>query len=257
MADVTPEHDQKTAVQRQFGASVAGYVTSAVHARGEDLAQLADIAGLTGSELVLDVATAVGHAAFALAPRAREVIGVDLTEGMLVEARRQAELRGVTNVRFQTGDAEALPFPDATFDVVLCRIAAHHFPSVPAFCRESVRVLREGGRLVVVDNIAPEDDELDRFINDVERMRDPSHVREYRLTEWEQFFRDAGLAYEVALQLTMPIDREDWLRRMNVPDDVAIEVRQRLADAPGAARTAFEITETHFQLYKAVLVGRR
>jgi len=248
---------QKESVRRQFAASVAGYVTSDIHARGNDLPRLAGIAGLTGGERVLDVATAVGHTVFALAPHACEVIGVDLTEEMLAEAKQQADSRGLTNVSFQTADAERLPFPDAAFDVVTCRIAAHHFPNVPAFCRESARVLRPGGRLVVVDNVAPEDDELDRFINSVEKLRDPSHFREYRLSEWERFFTDASLQYAVAYEFVTPIEREDWLRRQHVPEDVAAEVRRRMLEAPEPARASFGITDTHFNLFKAVLVGTK
>lgn len=247
--------EQKSSVCRQFAASVAGYVTSDVHARGDDLSRLPGIAGLTGGERVLDVATAVGHAAFALAPFARAVVGVDLTEEMLAEAQRQSAARGLTNVSFQPADAERLPFSDGAFDVVTCRIAAHHFPDVAAFCRESARVLRSGGRLVVVDNIAPEDDELDQFINSVEKLRDPSHFREHRLSEWERFFADAGFQYEAAYQFVTPIDREDWLRRMRVPTDAAEEVRRRMFNAPGRIAKAFGITDSHFNLYKAVLLG--
>jgi ubiquinone/menaquinone biosynthesis C-methylase UbiE len=247
----------KESVRRQFGASVAGYVKSDVHARGSDLPILAELAGLTGAERVLDVATAVGHTALALAPRAREVVGVDLTPAMLEEARRQAAARGIANVAFQEADAERLPFPDASFDVVSCRIAAHHFPDVGAFCRESARVLLPGGRLLVVDNVAPEDDELDAFINEVDKRRDPSHCREYRLSEWTAFFAAAGLTFTVAREFVTPIDREDWLERMNVPPPVAEELRQRFRTAPARVREAFGITATHFNLFKAVMVGRR
>src|ERR1051325_1522619 len=107
--------DVKKAVRRQFGASVSAYVTSEVHARGKDLALLPGLAGLTGSEEVLDVATGVGHTALFLAPHARTVTGVDFTEEARAEARRQAEARGLANVAFQTADAESLPFPDGRF----------------------------------------------------------------------------------------------------------------------------------------------
>src|SRR5262245_8546650 len=247
--------DTKEAVRRQFSTSVAGYVTSGVHARGSDLPLLPSLAGLTGGERVLDVATAVGHAALALAPHAREVIGIDLTAEMLEEARRQAQARGISNVTFQVGDAERLPFPDAGFDVVTCRIAAHHFPDVRAFCCEAARVLRPGGRLLVVDNVAPEDDELDAFINAVETQRDPSHFREYRLSEWEEFLTGAGFRVEVAHEFRTPIDREDWLARMHVPEPVASEVRRAFAAAPERVKEAFGVTDTHFDLFKAVMVG--
>lgn len=247
----------KDQVRQQFGANASAYVNSAVHAKGSDLARLAELAGLTGQELVLDVATAVGHTALALAKGARQVIGVDLTEKMLAEARKQAELKGVTNVAFAAGDAEALFFPDGHFDLVTCRIAAHHFPNVQAFCREAARVLKPGGLLLVVDNIAPEDAELDAFINAVEKLRDPSHFRAYRLSEWQAFLAQAGLPSTVDRQFPTSMDREDWLRRMSVPADVAADIRRRMAEAAPAVKECFGITQTHFTLHKAIIVGRK
>ena len=249
--------DLKQTVREQFGATVAEYVTSATHAKGEDLPLLPVLAGLTGAERVLDVATAVGHTAFALAPYAREVVATDMTEAMLAEARRQADARGIRNVRFQEADAEALPFTDGAFDVVTCRIAAHHFTDVPAFCRESARVLRPGGRLLVVDNVAPEDEELDRFINAVEKLRDPGHHREYRLSEWRQFVTAAGLQCDVPHEFPSVVDFDDWLRRMRVPEPTCAEIRRRFQAAPDRVKEAFRITETEFILFKAVIRGVR
>jgi len=247
----------KAAVRRQFGANAAGYVSSAVHAQGADLPVLVELAGLSGRELVLDVATAAGHTALALAPAAGHVTGVDLTAEMLVEARRQAERKGIRNVTFSEADAEHLPFSDDRFDVVTCRIAAHHFPNVAAFCREAARVLRPGGQLLVVDNVVPADDELDRFINTVEKLRDPSHFRALRLAEWEGHVQAAGLVYSVAHQFTTFMQQEPWLTRMSPAPAVADDVRRRLAQAPDRVKEAFAITAEGFQLYKAIIVGHK
>lgn len=247
----------KEQVRRQFSTAASAYLTSAIHASGADLALLPEICGLTGAEEVLDVATATGHTALALAPYARRVVGVDLTPEMLAIAREQAERRGMDNVTFLTADAEALPFPDERFDVVTCRIAAHHFPDVERFYREAARVLRPGGRLVVVDNVAPDDPELDRFINELERLRDPSHHRAYRLAEWQKFVEQAGLEFAVVHQFTTWVDREDWLTRAATPPEAAQAVRSRLASAPAPVREWFRITKDGFVLHKAIVTGRK
>ncbi|HYF76737.1 MAG TPA: class I SAM-dependent methyltransferase [Symbiobacteriaceae bacterium] len=247
----------KDAVRQQFGANAAAYVTSSIHAKGSDLALLPALAGLTGSEQVLDVATAAGHTALALAPHAAHVTGIDLTVEMLDQARAQAAAKGITNVTFQEGDAEALPFADATFDVVTCRIAAHHFPEVHRFCAEAYRVLKPGGRLVVIDNVVPEDADLDRFINEIDKLRDPSHVRAYRISEWEQLVQQAGFRPSVAHRFGIPLDREDWLARMSPAPEVAAEVRCRFAEANPAAREAFAIDATSFTYPKAIVVGTK
>src|ERR1700682_4806612 len=95
-------------IQSRFGAVAADYVTSKVHASGQDLAWLVELAALTGTERVLDVATGGGHAAFALAPHAAEVVALDLTRPMLEVAQKEAEVRQLQNIRFLEGDAQAL-----------------------------------------------------------------------------------------------------------------------------------------------------
>ncbi len=125
----------------------------------------------------LDISTGGGHTALAIAPHVHSVAVTDLTPRMLATARTFLTEQGVSNATYVIADAERLPFLDASFDLVTVRIAPHHYADAPRAAREMARVLTPGGRLLFIDNIAPEDPELDRLMNDWERRRDPSHVR--------------------------------------------------------------------------------
>jgi ubiquinone/menaquinone biosynthesis C-methylase UbiE len=120
-----------------------------------------------------------------------KVIALDLTEEMLAEGRKLCSQKGVGNVEFRRGDAMELPFPNDHFDIVTCRRAAHHFSDIDKALGEMHRVLRPGGRLVIDDRSVPEDDEADEAMNHLDVLHDPSHVREYRASEWSMLLEDA------------------------------------------------------------------
>src|SRR5688572_28733626 len=198
LPDASPGHapdvvsEQTRRVQEQFGAIAAAYVTSPGHAAGEDLDRLVAWGRALAPARVLDVATGGGHTALALAGVARHVTAYDVTEPMLRAARGLLRERGAA-AALVAGDVEALPFQDGAFDLVTCRIAAHHFASVPAAVREVRRVLRPGGSFLLQDILGHDDAEAAAFVTEVERRRDPSHVRAYRAAEWKAFLRASGL----------------------------------------------------------------
>jgi ubiquinone/menaquinone biosynthesis C-methylase UbiE len=139
---------QKAQVQAQFGPSAQDYVTSAGHAAGEDLERLVAWGRRRASPRVLDVATGGGHTALAFAGFTPVVVAADLTLPMLDAARGFIRGKDVANVRFVAADVEALPFRDASFGVVTCRTAAHHFPAILTAVKEIARVLTPGGSLL-------------------------------------------------------------------------------------------------------------
>jgi SAM-dependent methyltransferase len=226
--------------RRRFGATAAAYADSPSHARGTSLARMRKLAPPAPDDRVLDVATGAGHAALAYAPDVAEVIASDITPEMLAQVRRLAAERGLTNVRTQ-GDAraDALPFPDASFEKVLCRIAAHHFPEVTQFLAESFRVLNPGGVLVLCDTISPDDDpETDRWLDGIERLRDPSHFRDWSAAEWQAMAAAAGFVVEAVDAASCRTEQTfgGWTQRMQCPPDVVEELAARFAGAPPAAR---------------------
>lgn len=136
--------DLKALNRAQFGTHAEAYVESPDHAGSESLDRLLETVAPQPHWQMLDVATGGGHTALAFAPHVARVVASDLTPAMVQAAARHAAARGITNVVFQVADAEALPFPDASFDLVTCRVAPHHFPNVARFVREAARVVRPG-----------------------------------------------------------------------------------------------------------------
>jgi ubiquinone/menaquinone biosynthesis C-methylase UbiE len=195
---------------------------------------------LTDSDVVLDVAAGTGHAARQLAASARTVVALDATTAMLTRGQAQAAAEGCDNVLFMHGDAAALPFLDASFDVVVSRFAAHHFENPAAVVAEMVRCTRPGGHVALVDLIADEDPEVADEQNRLERLRDPSHTRMLAAIEIQALLSEAGLeAIDVA---TRPLERPllPWLEQAQTPAQTAGEIRQALdADLEGPRTTGF------------------
>lgn len=220
-----------------FGERASFYVSSPAHADPSELERIVGLASPRGDERALDVATGTGHTALAFAPRVRCVVGVDLTPEMLSLARRAAKERGAHNVSFGRADVERLPFPNGCFDLVTCRRAAHHFLNVVAALEEIGRVLRPGGLFVLEDRSVPEDDFVDRTMNRLDVLHDPSHVREYRLSEWNEMlsrsaFRVRSTAFFAAHRpldsLTDRADPEDARQVLAVVDSLDTEQRRRM-----------------------------
>jgi ubiquinone/menaquinone biosynthesis C-methylase UbiE len=232
----------KDLVQEQFGAAARGYVTSAGHAKGDDLRRLIELARPRGDERVLDVATGGGHTALAFAPHVREVVATDLTPRMLAAAEGFIRGQGAANVSFEVADAEALPFADASFDIVTSRIAPHHFPNPQRFVHHAARVLRPGGLFLLDDNMAPEDAELDAFMNRFESWRDPSHVRAYTVSEWCGWMAEAGLCVEQIDPLASKrYEFADWSTRLPMPAAERAALEAWLLAAPSRCAEFFEV----------------
>ena len=193
---------------------------------------------------VLDVATGTGFTALAFAPLVQSVIGLDVSPGMLRQAEAYAAERGIANAVFQEGAAESLPFADASFDLVTCRIAPHHFLSVPRFLAETTRVLKPGGRFVLADTTVPDArPEAAGWQNAVEALRDPSHVNNYTPGGWREMTEAAGMTvsecHTEGSGITIPLF--DWLHKAGCIPEQAAAVRRMFAAAPESARQAFQI----------------
>lgn len=236
---------QKAQVQAQFGRSALDYVTSAGHAGGPDLERLVAWGRRRAAPRVLDVATGGGHTALAFAGFTPAVVATDLTLPMLEAARGFIRGRGAANVRFLAADVEALPFNDASFGVVTCRTAAHHFPAILAAVKEIARVLAPGGSLLVQDILGHDDREMAAFILEVEKRRDPSHVRSLPEREWAAFLKAAGLTVIDEGTLSKVRPWEEWTGRMRMTVEAKADLERYVLDAPARCREAFGFRVEH------------
>lgn len=229
---------QKQSAAARFDEQATAYLDSRVHRSGDDLDQLAEWVG--DAERALDVATGAGHTAGALSDAGVEtVVATDAAPEMVATAKREfPTLAGVVC------DAERLPFAADSFDAVTCRIAAHHFPSPAAFLEEVARVLEPGGTLAFEDNVVPDDDALDSFLNRVETLRDRTHVRSHRVDDWLDWVADAGLTVEDSRVIKRTLDYEEWVANVDPPAGRRERLEAAFADRPPGATETFEIAES-------------
>jgi ubiquinone/menaquinone biosynthesis C-methylase UbiE len=263
------ESDIKQRVTHQFGTNAAAYVRSSTHAQGASLARLVELLRPHRGWRVLDVATAAGHTALALAPFVAAVVGTDLTPPMLPLARQLARERGVTNLFLTVGDVDDLPFGDGAFEAVTCRIASYHFPDISRFIDEATRVLRPGGALAVVDNIVPgsrlrgKKAERQRaagaYINAFEQLRDPSHNRCLSQEEWVDALLGKGLSVEIQETLDKRLTFETWAAR-HTPE-MQLRLKAMLLKAPESALGFLDPQTksglTTFRLREGLFIGRK
>ncbi len=254
--------DPKAHSQQRFSQFARGYVTSDTHSQGFDLDRLLELAQPQPEWHVLDVATGGGHTALKFAPHVKRVVASDYAPTMLAEARAFIESKGVTNVEFAEADAENLPFEDAQFDLVTCRIAAHHFPDPYRFVVESARVLKPGGRLIVQDHLLPDDDRAAAYIESFERLRDPSHHRAFNRYEWQGMFLDAGLTVEHWEQLNRSAKMLPWAERQGCSPEVIEHLHVMMVQAPQAVAEFYNMrcvgtADSEFDHVYIMIVGQK
>ncbi len=212
-------------VTKQFGSRADAYVESSVHSQGADLDQAAAFLDGANNAHVLDLGCGGGHVAFRAASLVRDVVAYDLSADMLTAVARTAAQRGLANIATRQGGAESLPFDDASFDFVLSRYSSHHWHGFDRALTEARRVLRPEGRALFMDTISPGVALFDTYLQTVELLRDPSHVRNYSTAEWVSALTGAAFTLKSVTTRRLRLDFETWIARIATPDVQTAAIR--------------------------------
>lgn len=250
------------AAQAQFSRQSERYAKGHILENVDDVRAALQHITLPGVARVLDVATGAGHTGLHMASLGHEVTLTDVSDAMLERAREGAARRGL-RVETRQHAAESLPYPDASFDLVTSRVAPHHFSSPERFVCESARVLRPDGWFLLIDgSVADEEPEAEAWLHEVEKLRDPSHVRLLTPRTWIRLCEGAGFAvthHELAPR-TQP-DLSWYFDTAATPPENRRRVLELVANAPASARRLFRLAEQDgkisWQWQQLTLIARR
>lgn len=242
----------------QYTTRASAYVNSAAHAAWQDLDLIAQLLANQRGAVALDVGCGGGHLTYRLAPLVSQVVACDLAASMLAAVAEQAGLRGLPNIATREAAAESLPFEVATFDVVATRFSAHHWHAFAEGIAEMARVLKPGGLALMSDVVSPGVSLLDTWLQTLELLRDPSHVRDASTAEWDAALAAAGLAIERIEHLRLRLDFATWVARMDTPEPQVTAIRMLQARAASAVKDYFEMEEdSSFTVDTALFVARK
>jgi SAM-dependent methyltransferase len=240
---------KKRLARELFGARAESYA-GGCFASGEHLEAMLLAAEPEAGSRVLDVACGHGFLTELLASRVRFAVGVDLSPEMLP---------GRGRALYAVGDAEHLPFCDESFHLLTCRFSFHHFPSPEGALAEMRRVLKRGGRLLLADGISSEVEEKSRYLNRIERLRDPSHVKLYSKSELLRMLVGAGFDVGRVYHWELHQELEDWLSRCACGEGTRARLRKLMEAELLENRTGLVFWrrggEVHFAYQTVILVG--
>lgn len=248
----------------RFDTLARSYATSEVHVGSPTRDRLHAL--LPRVESVCDVASGAGHTGLGFAGIAGRIVAVDPAPNMLAEVRRLAAERGAVGVETVQAFAESIPLPTESFDLVVCRVAAHHFTDVTQAMREMARLARRGGHVAVIDMEGDADADIDAFNHRLEVLHDPTHVRSYTVERWRELFAVTGL--EIAAcenrcrEFPAGLRVGRWCELGNSGEDALREIRHLLLAAPSAWLEALEISrdaegEFHIPVRTLLILGRK
>ncbi len=227
--------------RKTFSKSARRYLESTDHSIGVDLERIRSSASDILPSATLDVATGAGFALRAAAPFSAHCIALDLTLEMLEVAREHLGGLGLDHVSYLVARSHDLPIKERTIDLLTCRIACHHFADIPGFLAEAGRVLSRGGRLIIIDSVVPDEEEAGDFLNRIEKIRDPSHIRSLTLRRWGELFNGAGFELTREETFFRVHSFREWADRVGLSGERRRELEEGFRSASDEIKKTFRI----------------
>lgn len=212
--------------KQQYHGKSESYLNSQVHAKGEEFEKIIQLIQDNPKSCILDLGCGGGHVSYTVAPVSAEVTAYDLSTDMLETVQKTAVNKKLKNIKIQQGLAETLPFASNTFDFVITRYSAHHWKNLGQALCEVFRTLKNDGIFVVIDTISVAVPFCDTFLQTIELIRDPSHVRNYTISEWTFCAEKAGFTLIKFEKQTLALNFQDWVQRMQTPVNNQQVIRQ-------------------------------
>lgn len=226
----TVNKEHMSTIQKSFETQAGGFDSVRYHlSKQEYLEYMIMKTAPKNTDHILEVAAGTCICGRALAPYAGHVTCLDATSAMLEAGKEECEKAGIHNITLVKGFAEELPFLDHSFDIVISRLAFHHFINVKEIFAEMKRVLKPNGKLVLMDMTAGAEvlrDEVDR----IEKMRDNSHVRDLSLSEMQDLYLQNGMTLELQELTEVPVSLNGWMTLTNTPEDIRQDISKLMTD---------------------------
>ncbi|MEB3768002.1 class I SAM-dependent methyltransferase [Acinetobacter sp. MD2] len=232
---------QQQISKAQYQDKSDAYLNSQVHAQGIEFEKMRDCIQQHQFKHILDLGCGGGHVSYQVADLTETTIAYDVTPEMLITVEKTAQKKGLTQIQTQLGVAEKLPFADQAFDCVISRYSAHHWQHVGYAMQEIYRVLTTTGKVILVDILGNAQPALDTFLQTIEMIRDPSHVRNYSLAEWMHFAEYASFRVEQIQKQTLNLDFASWVSRMKTPENHVKTIRALQMQVAGNVKAYFQI----------------
>ena len=228
---------------QRFDTLAASYAVSEVHIHSPTRDRLHTF--LPRVESVCDVASGAGHTGLGFAGIASRIVAVDPAPNMLAQVRQLAASRAIA-VETVEAFAESIPLASASFDLVVCRVAAHHFSNLPKAMSEMTRLTKPGGYLAIIDMEGDENPEIDALNHEIEVLHDPTHVRSYTAKHWRELFASNRLKVETCetrcWEFPGGLTVKRWCELGNSGDKALQAIQDRLASAPTEWLAELEIS---------------